>query len=243
MGETFTVMGKELRSYFSSPIAYVLTCVFLVLSGLFFTGPVLGVQPGQATMDGMFRPLPVLLLLLAPVLSMRLLAEEQRSGTMELLLTSPISDTSVVLGKYLAVLLLYAVMLLFTFFFVLLLMLFGGPTGGPSWGPIWASYLGAFFIGAAFLAIGVFTSSLTDNPAVAAFIGVAITLALWLAGNFQSVFKGAFGDFLSQIAITDRYYSSFVNGVLAVKDVFYYLSIIAIFLFMAIQSLGSRRWR
>ncbi|PZS05683.1 MAG: hypothetical protein DLM69_00755 [Candidatus Chloroheliales bacterium] len=241
MSDTFTVMSKELRSYFTSPVAWVLTAAFLVLNSIFFVGQALGSQ--TATMDGMFRTLPVLMLLLGPILSMRLLAEEQRSGTLELLLTSPVSDAAVVIGKYLAVLGLYIVMLLFTLFYALLLQFYAGAQGGPLWGPILSGYFGALLLGGAFLAIGVFTSSLTDNPAVGAFIAVAITLALWLAGNFQSVFQGAFGDFLNQIAITDRYYNNLTVGVVALKDVIYYLSLMVIFLFMAIQSLGSRRWR
>lgn len=241
MSDTIAITGKELRSYFTSPVAYVLTAAFLVLNGIFFAGNAIGSQ--TATMDGMFRTLPVLMLLVAPVLSMRLLAEEQRSGTLELLLTSPVSDAAVVLGKFFAVLGLYIVMLFFTLFYALLLQLYGGPAGGPIWGPILSSYFGALLLGATFLAIGLFTSSLTDNPAVGAFIAVAITLALWLAGNFTTVFTGPFGDFLGQIAITDRYYNNLIVGVVALKDVIYYLSLIAIFLFMAIQSLGSRRWR
>ena len=241
MSDTITIAGKELRSYFTSPVAYVLTAAFLVLNGIFFVGQAIGSQ--TATMDGMFRTLPVLMLLLAPILSMRLLAEEQRSGTLELLLTSPVSDASVVIGKYLAVLVLYIVMLLFTLFYALLLQFYAGAQGGPIWGTILSGYFGALLLGGTFLAVGVFTSSLTDNPAVGAFIAVAITLALWLASNFQSIFQGAFGDFLSQIAITDRYYNNLVVGVVALKDVIYYLSLIVIFLFMAIQSLGSRRWR
>lgn len=241
MSDTITIAGKELRSYFTSPVAYVLTAAFLVLNGIFFVGQAVGSQ--TATMGGMFNTLPVLMLLLAPILSMRLLAEEQRSGTLELLLTSPVSDASVVIGKYIAVLILYIVMLLFTLFYALLLQFYSGADGGPLWGLILSGYFGALLLGGTFLAVGVFTSSLTDNPAVGAFIAVAITLALWLAGNFQSVFQGAFGDFLTQIAITDRYYNNLVVGVIALKDVIYYLSLIVIFLFMAIQSLGSRRWR
>ncbi len=241
MSDTVTIASKELRSYFTSPVAYVLTAAFLVLNGIFFVGQAIGSQ--TATMDGMFRTLPVLMLLLAPILSMRLLAEEQRSGTLELLLTSPVSDAAVVIGKYLAVLVLYFVMLLFTLFYALLLQFYAGAQGGPIWGTILSGYFGALLLGGTFLAIGVFTSSLTDNPAVGAFIAVAITLALWLASNFQSIFQGAFGSFLSQIAITDRYYNNLVVGVVALKDVIYYLSLIIIFLFMAIQSLGSRRWR
>jgi len=237
---TLTVLNKELRSYFGSPFAYIIMAAFLVLGGILFAGAATDPNgPQAASMDGFFSPLPVLLLLIAPILSMRLLADEQRSGTLELLLTAPVGDGAVVVGKYLASFLLYLAMLALSLVFGLLLSFFGN----PAWGVILSSYLGAALVGAACLAIGLFASSLSANQAVAAFIALTITLVLWLAERVALfVDNPNIRSFISQMALF-THYGSFTQGVINTKDVFYYLSITVVFVFMAVQSLQSRRWR
>jgi len=180
---------------------------------------------------------PVILLLLAPALTMRLLAEETRSGTMELVLTSPVRDGEVVLGKYLASLLLFLFMLALTLVYVVVLLRFGNPDRGV----LVSSYVGAALFGAAFLAVGVLASALTQNQIVAAVISLATLLALWLIDIFASLTRGVLADVLSYLSIIARY-NDFMRGVISSQNVIYYLSVIAVALFLATRALETRRW-
>jgi ABC-2 type transport system permease protein len=171
---------------------------------------------------------------------MKLLADEQRMGTIELLLTSPIHDWQVVVGKFLGSLILFVVMFLGpTLFYVLILKAFGT----PDLGPILTGYLGILLLGASFLAIGVFTSSLTQNQVIAYFTGLVILLLLWIADAGSNMAgAGTVSDVLSYIAVT-RHYDDFFRGVVDTTHIIYSLSVIAISLFLATQVLQTRRWR
>src|SRR5947209_16699700 len=155
MRSVFYIMTKELRSYFVSPIAYVVVAFWLVATGYFFTVSV--TQSQQSSLVSVFGVVTILLLLISPALTMRLLSEESRTGTLELLLTAPIKDWAVVLGKFLAALGLYAVMIALTIFYPILLVLYNG---NPDWWPIWSGYIGLLLLGMFFLAIRLFASAL-----------------------------------------------------------------------------------
>lgn len=238
MGNLWTITWRELKTYFASPVAYVVSALFLVVNGYLFAFILLNGR--EASLRGVFSNTTFILLLLAPALTMRLLAEEQRLGTIELLLTAPVRDWQVVVGKFFGSLILFVVMLLGpTLYYVLILSVFGH----PDYGPIITGYVGVLLLGASFLAIGVFASALTQNQIVAYFIGIAVLIMLWIA-DAGSSFAGDnfFGTALSYIAVT-RHYNDFFGGVIGTTDVVYAFSVIAVSLFIATQMLQTRRWR
>jgi ABC-2 type transport system permease protein len=171
---------------------------------------------------------------------MKMLAEEIRMGTIELLLTAPVQDWQVVVGKYLASLAVFAVMLIApTLYYAVLLQVFGP----PDWGPIFTGYLGILMLGASFLAIGMFTSSITQNQVIAYFAGMVILILLWILDAATGIMgSGPLADLVTYLAIP-RHYEGFFRGVLDTVDIVYSLSIIAVSLFLATQVLQTRRWR
>ncbi len=236
MRNVLFIAGKELRSYFVSPVAYIIVAFWLVMTGLFFAG---SAGSGDAGMRQVFSVIPILLLLIAPALTMRLLAEEQRTGTLELLLTAPVRDWSVVLGKFLGALGLFVAMMLLTMLYPVILMLFGG---NPDWGPIWSGYLGLLLLGSVFLAVGLFASSLTSNQILSAVIGFAILLVLFIITILTSNVPPAVGAVISKVSIGDRF-DPFTRGIVDLRDVIYFLTFAAAVLFITIQIVEARRYR
>lgn len=236
MRNTIAIAEKELKAYFASPIAYVVTAAFLAVMGYLFA-VILGFGR-QASLRFVFQNMSIILLLIAPALTMRLLAEEQRTGTIELLLTAPLRDVEVVLGKFLASLALLGVMLGLTLYYPLLLGLYGK----PDWGPIATGYLGVLLLGAGCLAVGLFTSTLTQNQIIAAVLGMGLLLLLWVIGGAGQLVGGPVGDILRYLDIPNHF-NDFTRGIVDSRDVIYYLSLSVSGLFLAVVSLQSRRWR
>jgi ABC-2 type transport system permease protein len=237
MRNVLYVAGKELRSYFVSPVAYIVAGLWLVGTGVFFYA---AVSLGQdASLRNVFGVITVLLLFVAPALTMRLLAEESRTGTLELLLTAPVRDWAVVLGKFLGALALYVVMIGLTLVYPLILILFGGT---PDWGPIWSGYLGLVLFGMAFLAVGLFSSALTSNQMVAAVVSVVILVVLYVISQFSASFGGGLGDFLTKISLRERF-DPFERGIVDLRDIIFYLTFTALVLFLTIQVVEARRYR
>ncbi len=236
MRNLITIAQRELSSFFVSPIAYVVTAAFLAVAGYLFV--MIMFITREANLRYLFGNLVVILFFVAPAISMRLLSEEMRSGTIELLLTSPVRDWEVVWGKWLAALVLFLVMVALTLFYPLVLHFLGN----PDWGAVIGGYIGFILIGGTFLALGELTSSMTSNQIVAAVLGVALIIILWLIGALGDYTGPALGSFLKELAISDHY-SDFMKGVVDTKDVLYYLSIIVGSLFLSTQILQSRRWR
>lgn len=249
------VFKRELRSYFVSPVAYVVGAIFAVIAGYFFASIVsyyslISVQSAMNPMaaqglnltEGLFRPLfrnlTVVLLLLVPALTMRLLAEEKKTGTFELLITYPIRDVELVLGKFLAALALFLMMIALTGLFPLLLRL---ATPVP-WGPLVAEYTGLVLLGMAFLSLGLFASSLTENQIIAAVGAFGALLMLWVLGWMQDSAGPTVGPLLAHLSIINHY-DSFSKGVIESKDVVYYLDFTILCLFLTLRSLDSKRWR
>jgi ABC-2 type transport system permease protein len=237
-----TIWGKELRSYFGSPIAYVIAAIFLALSGLSFALSVTGRFP-EATVRGfLFGPTGAffLVILLAPILTMRLFAEEQKLGTMELLLTAPIRDIEIVLGKYLAALTILTGMFLLTIYFPLLLIWFGDPDVLP----ILTAYLALFFLGTASVAVGLLGSALTANQLVAAVFSMAVLLLLWLA-NVTASFgaPGAVWADIVQFLSLSEHVRDLSFGVIDTRDIIYFVSVSVFFLFLTVRAVETRRWR
>jgi len=249
MRNTFAIARRELLAYFVSPIAYVVMAVMVLGISYFFSIRLL--QSSEATMSGTFDDTWFFLLLVAPIISMRLLAEEKRQGTIELLLTAPVRDTELVLGKFLAAVALVACTLAFTLVLVGILMGFGSPkariagisVASLDYGAMLASYLGEFLIAGAFLSVGLFASSLTQNQIVAAVVTlVALILTVVISSAVGTVVSGRLGDLLQYLSFTGHL-SSFTRGEIDSKDLIFFLSVIVLGLFLAQQALGARRWR
>jgi ABC-2 type transport system permease protein len=186
----------------------------------------------------LFATLAVVLLLLVPLLTMRLLAEEKRAGTAELLFTYPLTDWAIILGKFLAALLIYAIFLGFTVVYPLAF----SAVGRLDWGALAAGYLGLFLLGGACLSLGLFASSLTENQIIAAVTGFALLLLFWIIGWQQDIGAPGWGGFFAALSMMDHY-DSFIRGVIDTRDLVYYLSFIYFFLFLTKRQLESRRWR
>ena len=238
MRNSFGIAKKEINSYFSSPMAYLIGAVFLVLTGVFFAQYLLATQ--EASMKGFFSPASFFLLLISPVITMRLIAEEQKMGTLELLLTSPVTDLQVVVGKFLASMAMIMGMLLLTlYYFVLLIWV-----GSPDLGPVATGYFGLVLLAGSILSVGLLASSFTSNQIVSAVMALGILLLLWLLGNLGSFLNSVpwAKDILVYLSLSSHY-SDLVNGVLDTRDVVYYVSFIVATLFLTVRSLESRRWR
>ena len=253
--KVWPMFKKELRLYFTSPVAYAVGTIFLLIAGYFFYSifAFFTMASMQAMMnpamarelnvtDSVLRPLfsnlSVILLLIMPLLTMRLIAEERRAGTIELLLTYPIRDGAVLAGKYLAALALYAMMIGLTLAYPAMLAYFAQ----LEWGPLLTGYLGLLLMGAAFLAVGLFASSLTENQIVAAVITFGVLLMFWVIGWSADYAGGAFGRVLAHLSILEHN-ESFSRGVLDTKDVIYYLNFTALALFLTLRALETRRWK
>ncbi len=236
MRNVWTIFKRELGSYFVSPIAYVVGGAFLVLSELFF---VLTLGGGEASLRSWTSTLFVLMLFLAPMFTMKLIAEEKQTGTIELLLTSPLRDWELVLGKFLAALGLWLALLAFTLVNVLILKIFGNPDPIP----LATGYLALILMGAAMLAIGLLSSALSPNQIVAVVVAFVILLVLWVASALTNVFGAgtALGGIFDYLTIT-KHQDDLMKGVLDSHDIIYYLSIVVGCLFVSTRMLEARRW-
>jgi ABC-2 type transport system permease protein len=236
MNKIAVIALKEFKSYQASPMAYVVTAIFLLLTGFFF-----GSSPAtyaETSIKGFLGVGGILLPLLASVLTMRLLAEERKLGTLELLMTAPVRDSEVILGKFLGSLGILAVMLALTLYYPILLIVFGD----PDLGPIGTGYLGVFLLGCTALAVGLFASSLTSNQIVAAVVAGGILFALWSIGAVTAFLPKALGEVMGPLSLS-FYFPDFIRGVIDTRGVVYYLSITVLFLFLAVRSLENARWR
>ncbi len=236
MRNVSTIYHREIKSYFYSPIAYVVISVFLIASGFFFAGNLQFWQ--EASLKGSLDSIQFFLLLLTPVITMKLFADETRSGTIETLMTSPVTDFDVVFGKFLAALSLYVVMILPTWIYVIFLTIFGN----PDFGPIYSSYIGLVLMGSLFVSVGLLISSFTKNQVVAAVIGIVSLIILWVIGFLSTYGDGWFYETL-RYAGTFDHWESFTKGIVDTRDVIYYLSFTALLLFITVRNVESRKWR
>lgn len=236
MSNVWAVATRELRSYFLSPMAYLVIAFFLFGAGLLFG--LIVESSREASLRGLISNVSVLFLFVVPMISMRLLAEEQRTGTIELLLTNPVQEWQIVVGKFLASILLVLVMVGLTLLYPLFLFVFGNPDRGP----ILTGYVGVMLQAAAFLAVGLWASSLTENQIIAAVLAFIFLLVLWLSDNLGQSLGGTVGSIVSYTSVINHF-QDFPQGVINTKDVIYYLSMIAAGLVLSTLSLQSRRYR
>ena len=241
MRNILAVCTKELYTYFVSPIAYFVCFVFTAISGFLFSIILITASrqdgTGAHVMATLFGNMAIILLFFTPVLTMKLFAEERKSGTIELLLTSPITDGQVVLGKFLASWTLLLIMLALTLFFPLLAKRFGPLDGGT----LLTGYFGVILIGSSFLALGLLMSSMCKNQLVAALTSFGILITLWVIGSLSSQY-GAIGEFLSYLSLLEHY-GDFTRGVILLKDVIYHVSFTCVCLFATFKSIESSKWR
>ena len=259
MSHVSDIAARELRSFFVSPVAYVIAGVFLFLSGYLFRNILMQFnfwciqfsQRAQFMQGGMpnlnlnemvvtqfFGVMDFIWLLVVPMLTMRLLAEEKKNGTMELLMTSPISTVEILLGKFFACLTLYMTIVALTLVYCGILELYGD----PDWGPIWSAYFGYLLLGGTFIGVGMLASSVTENQIVAVLLAFGALLTLWLI-DWSASFAGPTAAKVLQYLSIIQHLQDFQRGVIDTSDVVFYLSFIFFSLFVTTRVLESRRWR
>ena len=251
--KVFAVAGRELGGFFVSPIGWVITPIVIIVVSYFgYLLPVLGSQ--QATMDNVFSLVAFLLILpIVPLTTMRVLAEERRQGTLEMLLTSPLRDWELVVGKWLGSLAFFGAMFSFTLVYVALFLVylpkvtvhpFGIPVtyGNLDLGLLLSGYLGLLALGASFIAVGVLCSSLTQNQIVAAFLTFGALIVIYYCGLAAQFLTPPYDGLFTYLGAQNRY-TGFSHGQIALKDVVYFVSLVAGSLFLATRVLESRKWR
>lgn len=259
MRNYLAIFNREVKSYFSSPIAYVVIGLFLIVSGIFFyliisnfvqicmradmqaqyyrmAPPKLNVN--MMAIRPIFHNISLFALFFLPMVTMRLYSDEKKTGTIELLLTSPVTNLQSILAKFSAGAFLYLVMLAFTGLFIIFLFIFGNPEGGQ----IFTGYLGLFLLGLCYVSFGVFFSTLTDNQIVAAVSTVAFILFFWAIGWVSGFVDPDLGRILTGFSLIDHF-EDFAKGILDTKHIVYYLSFIYMGLFLSYISIESARWR
>ncbi len=242
----FPLLSKEISSFLSSLIGYIVIIVFLAINSLFlwvFDTDFNVINSGYASIDGLFLIAPFVFLFLIPAITMRLFADEKKSGTIELLLTKPISDLQIVLAKYFAGFILVVFSLLPTLLYFGSVYFLGFPKGNIDVGAAWGSYIGLLLLGAAFVSIGLFCSSLTDKQVLAFVLSVFLCGFMYI--GFEFIYSlSVFGkvDLLIQSIGINAHYISLSRGVIDTRDVIYFLSIIILFILFSKVSLEKRKW-
>ncbi len=237
MQNILAIFKKEFKAYFLSPIAYVFITVYLMVTNFLFFQSFFIIN--QAEMRSYFGLLPWIFLFFIPAITMRSWAEEKKGKTLELLLTWPITDVEVVIGKFLASFAFLTIVILLSITVPITIAVLGNPDPGP----IIGGYIGAILMGAAYLGIGLWVSSLTENQIVAFIVGVVVTFVLFIIGNpfVTMVAPNALVPVLNYLGL-GNHFESIGRGVIDTRDVVYYLSVIGFFLFLNVRSIESRKW-
>ena len=242
----FALFRREINSFFSSLTGYVVIIVFLVMNGLFlwvFSGEFNILDSGYANLDSMFILAPWVFLFLVPAVTMRLFSDEKRSGTIELLFTRPLTDLQIITAKYLSGLVLVVLSLLPTLIYFVSVYYMGNPVGNVDTGGFWGSFLGLFFLAAVYVAIGLFTSAITDNQIVSFILGVLLCFIVFLGFDYLSQLwqSGGIQNFIDGLGIS-FHYNSMARGVIDTRDIIYFISVISIFILFSKIVLESRKW-
>jgi len=243
MKATLTIAKREFRSYFDSPLAYVVICLSLLVLGVWvFLGPGRFWQVDRASLSAMFQAIPAgLVLLVVPVVTMRLIAEEKRSGTLEMLITLPVKDSEVILGKYLGALGLVLVLVASTALYPIVMFKWPWHLGRIDMGPVMASYLGLVLFSAAAVAVGMLISSLTESQVIAFFVTFIVLAGLYWIGDLGEFVSDVAGTVLRSLSFKEHF-SSFERGLIDTTDVLFFASVAALSLMFAFRALESRKW-
>ena len=233
---TMAIARREFKAYFNSPVAYFVIAIFLVMVGVFFFVPFF--SQDRVSMRDFFSLVPFLLVFFGPAITMRLIAEERRSGTMELLITMPVRDMDVVVGKFLAAVMLFIVALLLTLPYALTI----SSLGNLDWGPVIGGYIGLVLLGAAYLSIGLLTSSWTDSQIIAFVAALFLSMFFLMVDRFMAFLPNAVAPAVEFISL-GAHIRNAARGMIDTRDVIYFLSFTILALFLAFRSLESRRWR
>jgi gliding motility-associated transport system permease protein len=233
MTNVVPIFKKELRSYFSSPVAYIVITVFLLICGWFFATSLFVI--GQASMRNVFQIIPFVLTFFVPAITMRLLSEERKSGTFELLTTMPISDFDIVLGKYLAALALLAVALVCTLGYAITVGVLGNADGGVTA----AGYIGLLLLGAGYVAIGVLASTLTENQIVAFIISFLVIFVLSLVDKVLMFLPASLASVFEYLS-AEYHFNNIARGVVDTRDLIYYASLVILGLYFSARALQRR---
>ena len=242
----FAILSKEINSFFSTLTGYIAAIVFLLVNGLImwvFPGELNVLDSGYSTIDTLFIIAPWVFLFLVPAVTMKTFAEEKRTGTIELLLTRPISDTQLVLGKYFASVVLVLIILIPSLIFFYSVSQLGSPKGNIDFGATWGSFIGLFLLASVYAAVGIFVSSLTDNQIVSFILSMAI--AFFLYSGFQAIANIAplSGKAISIVNMgIEAHYKSISRGVIDTRDVVYFIGVSALFHIGTKAKLQSRKW-
>jgi len=255
MNNILAIAHKELKSYFSTPIAYIVIGFFALLFGYFFYAMLVifnqqsaqfgGVEGGAVDINQqLIRPLflnaSVILLFVLPLITMRTYSEEKRSGTIELLLTSPVTDVEIILGKFLGAMALYAAMLAITVIHMLVLFSYANPK--PEWTVPVIGYIGLLLMGGCFISVGLLISSLTKNQIVSGMVTFAVFLLLWVINWIASFTGPTTQSVLNYLSITDHF-DDFTRGIVDTKHLIYYFSVMSFGLFLTARSVDTERWK
>jgi len=231
-----TIYGKEMRSYFNSPVTYTMIGLFLLLISIFFYyGNLLG---QSANFGGTLQSGEFFLIFFAPIITMKLLADEKKNKTEILLLTSPTSSASIILGKFFAALSVFGIMLAITFIYPIILSFFGT----ISMPGLIGSYIGFLFLGVLFIAIGLFASSLSESQVLSAVVGIVSLMILWFIGQFGRNAGGFTAQVLTWISPTYRF-ESFSSGLIRISEIVYFITIPALIVYITIVNTERKRWK
>lgn len=238
MRKTLVLAKRELAGYFISPVAYVIGALFLLSSALWFFHRVF-VPGNEASLRPLFEAMAYMMVFAIPLLTMRLISDELRTGTIETLMTAPVTDTEVILGKFLGAMGFYLALLAGTLAFLALMILYGEPDAGVAV----MGYVGMVLLGAAFTAVGLFTSCLTPHQLVAAIVAVAILATFAILAQALVAYAPAPWNNLASRVNAMTYFKDFARGMCDTRGLVFFISATALFLFLSIKVLESRRWR
>ena len=230
------IARKEMKTYLNSPASYIVLFVFLIISSWFFASPLFLIN--QATMDTLFDIVPIVFVFFIPAITMNLISREKDNGTIETLTTFPLTETEIITGKYIASVALMTMGLLFTLVHFFTIAVLGQ---NVDFGAIWAGYKGLFMMGAAYSAIGVFSSTLSNNQIISFIIALLIVFFLFILRFILFFLPGSMGEFFQYIS-SDYHFSNMARGIIDSRNLVYFCSIIAIFLKTAIVVMESRKW-
>jgi ABC-2 type transport system permease protein len=234
MDNTLAIFKKELKSYFNSPIAYIVITVFLGIAGWFFSAGLFLVN--EASLRNVMGVIPLIFLFFIPAITMRLISEERKVGTIELILTMPLKEYEIILGKFLASLALLGIALFFTLAYTLTIAILGDPDGGP----IFTGYIGLLLMGSAYLSMGIYASSITENQIVAFIVGFLIILVFFMLDKVLIFVPPSLSGILEYLSV-DFHFNNIMRGVIDTRDIIYYLSLTAFGLTLASRALASGR--
>ncbi len=235
MHNIWTIAKREIRSYFYTPVAYILITIFLLIAGWFFGSELFLVN--EATMRNIFSLTPLIFIFFIPAVTMRSISEEKRAGTIELICSSPVKDSEIVVGKFVAALALLLATIFSTIIYVIILLTLGKPDGGL----IVGGYIGLLLMGASYAAIGIFGSTISKNQIVSFIISFFIIMILYLFDKFMYFIPIWLGSIFQYLSI-DYHFQNIARGVIDTRDLIYYFSVIFLFLFFAWQSLTKRKY-